>query len=168
MLRCSALPGRLPPGSRIEIWPALEFALLLPLRCAIGLFLLQDYRRYILLLLLMFVSCHPYASIALKLKKITQRLNCMKGASVIARTRNNAFCLEAWLYAAATVSALGADEPAGPIILPSCVWTETSVSLSQEAHFHWTFSSHAGHDAIASNSPPHDLQDDILLHNTSS
>jgi len=90
MPRCSALPGRLPRGSRIEIWPALEFALLLPLRCAIGLFLLQDYRRYILLLLLMFVSCHPYASIALKLKKITQRLNCMKGASVIAWTRNNA------------------------------------------------------------------------------
>jgi len=88
MLGCSALPGRLPPGSRTEIWPTLGFSLLPPLRCAIELFSLQDYRRYILLLLLMFVTCHPYASIALKLKKITQRLNCMKGASVIARTRN--------------------------------------------------------------------------------
>jgi hypothetical protein len=168
MLGCSALPGRLPPGSRTGIWPALGFALLLPLRCATGLFLLQDYRRYILLLLLMFVTCHPYASIALKSKKITQRLNCMKGASVIARTRNNAFCLEPWPYAAATVSALGADMSAGPIILPSCVWTEKSVSLLQEVHFHWTFSSHAGHCAICCNSPPHDLQDAIFLYNTSS
>lgn len=151
MLGRSALPGRLPPGSRTEIWPAPEFSLLPPLRCAIGLFLLQDYRRYILLLLLMFVTCHPYASIALK---------------VTPRARNDTFCLD---YAAvAKVSVLGADMSAGPIIMPSCVWTETSVSLLQEAHIHWTFSSHAGHDAIGPNSPPHDLQDAILLHNTPS
>ena len=162
MLGRSALPGRLPPGSRTEIWPAPEFSLLPPLRCAIGLFLLQDYRRYILLLLLMFVTCHPYASIALKLKKITQRLNCMKGTSCYRTDVEHSF------YAAATVAALRADMSAGPIILPSCVWTETSVSLPQEAHFHWTFSSHAGHCAICCTSPPHDLQDAILLHNTSS
>jgi hypothetical protein len=49
----------------------------------------------------------------------------------------------------------------GPITLPSCVWIETSVSLLQESHFHWTSCSHDGHDAIGCNSPPHALQEAI-------
>lgn len=78
MLRCSALLGCLVLNSQIVIWPAVQFVLLQPLHCAIGSFLPLSYRRCILLLLLMFVTCYSYILIAFKLKKTMWWLNCMK------------------------------------------------------------------------------------------